>query len=138
MAFEIADEVAYVALLLGRTIEAEPVGYATSITWRVMQTCPICQIQLAVGFRVDDLPTIERLYAQVFVLFDEHRCRVQDGVVDEMCARAEHESERMAERAVAIKQLELAGPDRGSPSLYERAERESVLLAEWALRFRHG
>ena len=76
------------------------------------------------------------LFARLFAMYDDHRCVVANYTVDELRERAEQESLKMAERAGEIKQLELAEPPHGSISLYERAERESVLLAEWALRFR--
>jgi hypothetical protein len=69
----------------------------------------------------------------MFELYDEHRCLARDS--DEMRARAERESERLAERAAVIRAREQAGSPTSGPSLYERAERESVVLAERALAF---
>jgi hypothetical protein len=131
--FDVAQQVEYVARSLERVITAVPNGTheLRFLHWRIEQRCPLCRIGIAVTCYAHELTTIDDLFREMFELYDEHRCYTRNS---EMRARAERESERMAERAVAIRARERAEVPIG-PSLYERAERESVVLAEWALAF---
>ncbi len=103
-------------------------------TWSIAQQCPVCRIDIVVRFLDIDIPSVVWLFREIFLLYDEHRCRIWHNAA-ELRERAERESERLAERADVIRARERAEPPRELPSLYERAERESVLLAERALAF---
>ena len=128
---DVVDQVAHIAKLLGREIVA---SYASPDAWRVEQRCPVCEVPIAMTFRLVDRDDIEKLFARVFELYDEHRCLVR-GNAAELRARAEREADRLAARAAEIRELERTAPATGMPSLYERAERESVVLAERAQTF---
>ena len=131
----IADEIARIAGHLGRAIVVTGASGPTQ-SWRVVQVCPICRIELGTTFR-EDAPTISgrALHRTIFALYDMHRCvddRTPADTLREMRTRTESESVRMAERAAALESIERDTPT--SINLFARAEREFVVLAEWVAR----
>jgi len=133
---DIAAEVARVAAALGRTIEVLMVHGGRLPAWRLVQHCPICDLPLAevLSGLQKDHPTVEQLHRVLFSLYDEHRCPAGKRP-GELAERADLASVRMAERA---RQIVASGEPAGVPSLYERAEREAVLLAERAATLRRS
>jgi len=133
---DIAAEVARVAAALGRAIEATVIGSSHYPAWRIVQHCPICDLQLAEqlsGYEKDH-PTVEQMHRMLFALYDAHRCPAGKRWA-ELAERADRAALRIAERA---RQLLASGEPPGVPSLYERAEREAVLLAEPAATLRRS
>lgn len=96
----------------------------------IVQTCPICEIELRLmEMSVDE----DKLAVELFSLFDDHRCRVRP--TEEMFQRAERESVRRGERAIAL--ASAAGVsndvvfDLSLDLMAKRAEKESMVLARW-------
>ena len=90
----------------------------------IVQTCPICEIEL----RLMEMSVEEdKLMWELFSLFDDHRCRVR--ATEEMFQRAERESVRRGERAIAL--ADQAVFDRSRDVMSKRAEKESMALARW-------
>ena len=127
--FEVGRYVRYLAQSLGRVIECEG---ATST--RVVQRCPICEAELVVWLP-RGVESGDALCRHLFSLYDDHRCVIRSVDVADQRARADAAAEQMAIRAAELRKREAVEPPTDLPSLYERAEREAVLLGEWAARF---
>jgi len=96
----------------------------------IVQTCPICEIELRLmEMSVEN----ENLAKELFSLFDDHRCRVR--ATEEMFQRAERESVRRGERAIALadaaRNSNDVAFDLSLGMLSKRAEKESLALARW-------
>lgn len=99
----------HLSVNLGRSIKA-------ANGWLV-QICPICEIEL----RLMDSRIRSQLDAELFSLFDDHRCRAPAN--EETFQRAERASVRAGECALLLAAL-------GDP-LAARAEAESLRIARW-------
>ena len=95
--------------------------------WQVIQRCLACNEEVSSSF---DSPVVDQsaLHATLFDHYDGHRCARDilfgtDEELDELYARTESESLRLAEHAATLK----------GHALTARVERESELLAIWAM-----
>jgi hypothetical protein len=117
----VEDTVRHLAWQLGRS-------FVLTDGWRegwIVQVCPICRIELRLLVLGGE--TGSALYRELFALYDGHRCHGSGCSTDEAYARAERESVRLGERALALATEE--------PWLAARAEHESIVLATWAQTF---
>jgi len=95
--------------------------------WHVVQRCLACNEEVISPFE-DHLVDRDAMHATLFEHYDGHRCArdilfATDEELDELYARTESESLRLAEHASKL---------NGHP-LTARVERESELLAIWAM-----
>jgi hypothetical protein len=90
----------------------------------IVQTCPICEVELRL---MEMSVESENLAKELFSLFDDHRCRAR--ATEDMFQRAERESVRRGERALALAREAVF--DQTRERLAARAEKESLALACW-------
>jgi hypothetical protein len=122
----VMDEVERLSAALGRTIFVSWTG-SNGIEARIMQTCPMCGIKLAMMFVAEDHQIEQRwLHRELFTFYDQHRCTLTD--VMALYEAAERELVRAGERMLQL----------GDSDLRARAELESDRMAAFAETLRRS
>jgi hypothetical protein len=122
---DLQTAVRYLAAALNRPIERSG-NY-------IVQRCAICDVELRMWDT--EIPSYTALFRRLFAFYDAHQCFGYGCSVEEAYQRAELASVRLAESALELQQRERSEQPGDLPSLYERAERESLVLATAAGEF---
>jgi hypothetical protein len=124
---DVTNEVQRLSDALGRAIVMSWTG-ATGLEARIVQTCPICRIELVVTFIAQPGRMCDEmwLHGELFSFYDQHHCTITD--VMTLYEAAERELVRAGERMLALE-----GSD-----LRARAELESDRMAAVAEQLRRA